>query len=199
MKSSIAHFALASCLLALLAVPALAQTAEEDEELFLEQAEVAQTQLSPDDAREAILQRLHDGQHVGILNSFLTAGLPQGGNFALINQEGVGNTASILQEGMANLAVMHQEGNRNTNVLEQIGTGNIFGSWFIGDDNHLTLRQQGNDNVYILEFEGSGRNFGHSVEQIGDGIQAIQIGAAERPFSIEQYGSGMEIRIEHNR
>lgn len=196
MTTLFAQYIIAFVLVALLAVPALAQTAEEDEELFLQQAERAQTEISPDEAREEILQRLQDGEHQYILSSFLLSGFQSGGNFALINQQGEDNLAGINQVGLSNLAVMHQEGNVNTTEVDQLGNRNIFGAWLTGDNNQLRVSQIGDDNVYVLDFVGT--DLDHTVTQQGDGIRAVQIGRSTRPFSIEQYGSGMDIRIEHN-
>jgi hypothetical protein len=173
----------------------MAQTAS-DEDLHIQQAEIAETQLTPEEATAIILDRLRDGEQQDILNSHLLSGFQQGGNFALVNQHGELNTVIVNQLGLANLAVIDQEGARNRTELDQIGNRNIFGAWLRGNDNLLSLLQEGDDNVYILDFEGDGLN--HSVDQVGSGIQAVQVGYGSQPFSIQQYGSGMEIRIEHN-
>ena len=166
-----------------------------NEDLHIEQAEAAVMQSAHDGATDALLDGLRRGER-DMLNAYLAPGFGVGGNFAVIKQEGEENVAGVTQTGASNMAVIHQEGSRNVTLLDQIGEGNVFGAWLIGSDNHLQLRQQGRDNVYQLDFVGD--NLNHSVQQVGNGIEAYQVGSARQPFGIEQYGSGMSIRIEHN-
>ena len=167
-----------------------------DENLHIQQVEVEATELSHEEAIETILQRLQDGEQRGLLSSYLLTGHKAGGSFAIINQDGESNAADVVQIGLSNLAVLHQQGNLNITLLEQLGDHNLFGAWLTGDGNYLDVRQEGNDNIYLLDFIGD--NLNHSVVQQGDGIHATQIGSGSQPFSIEQTGSGMNIRIEHN-
>ena len=142
-----------------------------------------------------IMERLRAGERT-IFDAHIMRSSGAGANFAAVGQEGDDNTASVTQIGLSNIAVMYQQGTRNSSALEQSGDGNIFGAWVIGTGNQLNVLQHGNDNVYMLDFVGD--NLNHSVQQIGNGIEAIQTGSARRPFSIEQRGSGMSIRIDHN-
>jgi hypothetical protein len=168
-----------------------------DEDLHLEQAEAATSAVTSDEATTLILNRLRSGEQQSVLNLHLLTGFSKGGNFALVHQAGEDNAALVNQIGLANLAVIDQEGERNRTELEQIGQRNIFGAWLRGDENFLSLLQQGDDNIYILDFVGD--KLDHAVEQIGSGIQAVQVGYGSQPFGIQQHGEGMDIRIEHNR
>ena len=183
-------------LMGLLGHPLAAQSIG-NEDLHIQQVETEVMDREP--AREAamntIMERLHAGERV-ILDAHTVRGAGVGGNFAVVSQEGDDNTASVTQIGLSNIAVMYQQGTQNSAALEQRGDGNIFGAWVIGTGNQLNVLQQGNDNVYMLDFVG--HNLDHSVQQIGNGIEAIQTGSARQPFSIEQRGSGMSIRIDHN-
>lgn len=188
------YFAIIYSCTALPASSAYSQNAAPEPDLHIQQVEVAATQRSPEEVAEDILYRL---QHGGIMPDRLDVlgAFSQGQSFAHINQHGQMNAASLSQSGLHNLAVMQQEGNSNTTVLEQIGNGNVLGVWLTGDNNFLDVLQQGNDNVYVLDFIGD--DLQHTVTQQGDGIQARQIGLGSRPFGIEQYGSGLNILIEH--
>jgi hypothetical protein len=167
-----------------------------NEDLHLEQAQIATTSPNTFDATSLIHRAMQDGDQRSLFAHPALAGLLQDGNLSLVRQDGELNMASILQMGRANLAVIAQDGSRNLTELEQIGERNIFGAWLTGNDNQLLLRQHGNDNVYMLDFVGNDLN--HSVDQIGSGIRAIQVGHGSKPFSVEQRGEGMDIRIEHN-
>lgn len=117
-------------------------------------------------------------------------------NELIVLQYGAQNRAVIEQAGTGNLAIMYQDGVRITQSLNQQGDNNLFGSWIIGNDNTLDLVQMGNRNVYLFQFEGSGYDPGHTIEQIGDDNEVIQMGTGT-PFSVEQYGSGMSMIITH--
>ncbi|HEX7071038.1 MAG TPA: hypothetical protein VF190_09540, partial [Rhodothermales bacterium] len=173
-----------------------AQTPAGDEELMLQQAEQAIMEITPEEATSLILGRLMESDRTA-LDRYLMLGAITGQNLVIIRQKGDANVAATTQIGQSNLAVLHQEGTGNVTLLQQIGDGNVFGSWLIGDYNSLSLLQEGNDNVYLLEYLGSNRDFGHVVQQVGSGIQAVQVGVRDRAFGIEQRGNGMELRIEH--
>ena len=190
------RIAAAVAALVLLANNANGQTANEVESIHLMQVEVDETQPPVEQATTFILDRLENGGQRNLLHSYLLSGFSAGGNITLVNQNGTDNEANVLQFGLSNLAVVSQQGSDNATLLEQIGNNNIFGAWLTGDGNLLSVHQEGHDNLYVLDFVGSDLN--HSVLQIGNGIEAYQVGAASRPFSIEQYGSRMNIRIEHN-
>lgn len=174
-----------------------AQDRSGDEELHLQQVALESTLMTHDEATSLILQRLGQGDQ-NALNAYLVADFQQGGNFAFVQQDGGANVADVAQIGLSNVAVMQQIGIGNLTLLEQLGNRNVFGAWLTGDNNRLSLRQQGDDNVYILDFVGDDQHLGHSVDQVGNNLQAVQIGAAAAPYSIQQRGNGMEIRVEHN-
>ena len=168
-----------------------------NEDLHIQQVETEVMEGSPaqEVAMNTIMERLRAGERA-ILDAHTIRGSGVGGNFAAVGQEGDDNTASVTQIGLSNIAVMYQQGTGNSAAIEQRGDGNIFGAWVIGAGNQLNVLQQGTDNVYMLDFVGD--NLDHAVQQIGNGIEAVQTGSARRPFSIEQRGSGMSIRIDHN-
>lgn len=177
-------------------LPSVAQTSSLEEDLHVQQVETQETQPMRQEVAAVLLDQVQDGEQRGLLSSYLLTGHKAGGSFAIINQDGESNAADVVQIGLSNLAVLHQQGNLNITLLEQLGDHNLFGAWLTGDGNYLDVRQEGNDNIYLLDFIGD--NLNHSVVQQGDGIHATQIGSGSQPFSIEQTGSGMNIRIEHN-
>ena len=133
------------------------------------------------------------GPLAGIVARALSSGT---GNTAAIFQEGANNSAQINQIGQSNVAVMVQRGSFNTSSLLQDGSYNVYGSLLDGTKNTLNVEQIGNNNGYLFGFQGS--NLNHSVQQIGNNIQATQIGVGYAPFGIEQRGSNMDITIRHN-
>lgn len=118
------------------------------------------------------------------------------GNAATIVQRGSHNSATLIQRGAGNVAVMTQTGSWNEVSAEQRGNDNLIGIRLVGHDNSLDVLQNGNDNAYLFSFAGD--DLDHSVEQRGHDLQLIQLGQGTLPFSVEQQGTGMTVRIEHN-
>ncbi len=183
------------------ALPAAAQDGSTSSEVFVQQAaeHVPQptSQRAAPVSRQEALDLLHDrlaGRGSNALEAYLGAG--RNGNFALVTQEGQDNVALMNQEGARNLAVMAQQGAGNITRLSQQGAGNIYGSWLEGSGNLLELTQDGNDNVYLFAVQGN--NHEHVVDQIGDNLQTIQLGATQQPASVQQIGSDMQVIIEHH-
>ena len=183
-------------LLCLAALPARAQDAPTGE-AFVRQVAPSTEPVS----REAALQLVGDRlapQEKSLLNSYLHAGAPGGGHFAVIRQDGAAGLALIEQEGASNLAVMIQQGTGNTMRLTQHGTGNIYGAWLDGNDNRLHVAQHGDANTYLIAFDGDGPGFEHRVVQFGTGNQVVQLGAGASPFGVEQRCDGMTLIIRHD-
>ena len=134
-----------------------------------------------------------DGSFVSFVNS-----IAHPSNTAVIEQVGDYNQVSVNQFGASNLAVIQQAGNRITSLVNQYGSGNVYGSRLSGDDHYLDVSQIGSDNLYLLEYSG-GNTLNHTVQQIGNNLQAIQVGPISKPFSIKEQGSGMKILIQHNK
>lgn len=118
------------------------------------------------------------------------------GSSAEIVQSGRHNIARIIQQGARNVLHASQVGARNELYAEQIGDGNQIAARLIGDDNSLQVQQHGDDNAYLFSFEGDGLD--HSLSQVGSGLRAVQLGTGDLPFSIEQKGTDMQIRIVHD-
>ncbi len=119
-----------------------------------------------------------------------------GTNLATIVQHGSGHRATIIQRGISNVAVSTQHGSGNELSATQLGNDNLIGIRLVGHDNSLNVRQNGNDNAYLLSFAGD--DLDHSVTQVGSGLRLVQLGTGSLPFSVEQQGTGMTVRIEHN-
>ncbi len=129
----------------------------------------------------------------------LVTGLPHPTNTAVIEQVGDNNLASVNQfDGTANLAVLKQAGNNITTLVTQMGIGNVYGSQLKGDNHYLDVSQIGANNLYLLEYSGD-KTLNHTVQQIGNNLQAIQVGSVSKPFSIKEQGVGMKILIKHNQ
>lgn len=172
--------------------PAHAQTAELDEDLFIEQAALSATHATSEHDAVLFIQGIMQD---GALNRLLLPVLVGDGNLALTIQQGSDNAAALAQQGATNLAVLLQRGDLNTTTLDQFGNRNLFAVWLEGTSNRLSVTQEGDDNTYVLGFVGD--NLDHTVYQSGNDIHAVQIGVGRRPFGIEQRGEGMNIQIEH--
>jgi hypothetical protein len=117
------------------------------------------------------------------------------GQFGLVGQEGERHLAALRQSGAGNLAVLYQLGAGQTATLEQLGAGNLLGLRLVGDDATVAVQQLGVGNHYLFDVAGSG--FAHTVLQVGNGLRAVQTGATDVPFDIEQRGAGMSLSIQH--
>lgn len=127
----------------------------------------------------------------------LVTGTPHPTNTAIIDQVGNNNLASVNQTlGTSNLAVLKQAGNYITTLVNQVGSGNVYGSDLAGNNHYLNVSQIGMDNLYLLEYNSS-VNLNHTVQQIGNNLEAIQVGTVSKPFSITEQGVGMKILIQH--
>lgn len=133
----------------------------------------------------------------GTFVSFVS-GIAHPSNTAVIEQVGNYNQVNVNQFGNANLAVIQQAGNRIMSLVNQFGSGNVYGSRLTGDNHYLDVSQIGSNNLYLLEYSGD-KTLNHTVQQIGNNLQAIQVGSISKPFSIKEQGSGMKILIQHNQ
>ncbi|HEX9951367.1 MAG TPA: hypothetical protein VGB53_06325 [Rubricoccaceae bacterium] len=190
---------LLSAVLLLLAAPALrAQTAPSTaDEVFVQQASASPAaSLVPSTRAEAVAEiysRLWQSDRAFLDLAFRRSD----GNAVLTDQTGSENDLNVDQSGARNLAVLVQEGMQNTASVQQSGDDNVFGAWVTGDLNQIDVTQRGAGNIYLLDFEGDRLN--HTVVQDGDGLQLIQTGEAEVPFSVEQRGSDASVTITHNQ
>ncbi len=128
-----------------------------------------------------------------------SAGPPAGGfrNFVALVQAGSGNFIATVQAGgTGNQIQASQTGDNNTLYADQLGSDNLLGVRLVGNDNTLHSSQHGSGNQYLFSFEGNSLN--HNLLQEGDNLRAVQIGVGTLPFSIEQLGHDMEIRIVHD-
>lgn len=128
-----------------------------------------------------------------------SAGPPAGSyrNFVALFQDGSGNFISTVQgQGTGNQIQASQSGANNALYAVQLGSDNVLGVRLIGNDNTLHTLQQGDANQYLFSFQGN--SLDHSLLQVGDHLRAVQIGVGSLPFSIEQMGHDMEIRIVHD-
>jgi hypothetical protein len=119
-----------------------------------------------------------------------------GGNTAVIVQKGSGNAATLEQHGNGNFGEIVQKGSANTTHAVQEGNHNVLRVELAGARNEFNLVQRGDDNQYVRALRGSGLK--ETVVQQGVGLSVVQVGAISVPFSVQQIGRGMEIRIEHN-
>jgi hypothetical protein len=117
------------------------------------------------------------------------------GQFGLVGQDGSGHTALLRQHGTGNLAVLYQLGAGQTASLEQVGAENVLALRLLGEGGTVDVQQLGDGNFYLFDVAGSG--FVHTVLQVGDGLRAVQTGATDTPFDIEQRGTGMSLSIQH--
>lgn len=154
-------------------------------------------ELDAQEALDALRTDLLDlnADERGFLSDF---SLETQGNLTLLRQEGAENDASVVQRGAGNVAVLVQTGTNLTAGVVQEGSGNVFGVDLEGDDLLLgEIVQQGDGNVYLLEYRGSALEIAPAV-QVGQQNQAIQVGAIEQPFGVQQYGNGLNMIIRHN-
>lgn len=133
-----------------------------------------------------------------VLSSSGTVPSSADGNSAHIVQSGSHNVATIVQEGNANVLHASQIGDGNTLNAEQFGDRNRIAARLVGNENSLQVEQYGDDNAYLFSFEGDGID--HSLIQYGSDLRAVQLGTGDLdlPYSIEQRGTDMQIRIGHD-
>ncbi len=117
-------------------------------------------------------------------------------NTAIVLQNGSNNIAQVNQSGSANVAVLQQAGNNINNSITQVGNKNVYGSVLIGNNHQLEVSQIGNNNLYLLEYNSS-KTLNHTVQQIGNNLKTVQIGKTAKPYSVKQFGTGMNIIIHH--
>lgn len=197
----------AGCVFAAIGVsPSKGQTSTKGEAYItqvgsMDQTEVGSTSMNSLDRRVSALWPQLSCVGLGLTSAqcLLTSSGPQarsGGNAATVVQRGSDNSAAILQRGGANVVQASQYGGDNVLEAIQVGSGHLLGVRLKGDENSVEVQQRGEGNRYLLSFEGDGLD--HSVRQAGTELRLIQIGQGGRPFDVEQRGSDMTIRIEHD-
>ena len=123
-------------------------------------------------------------------------------NVAAVSQTGTGNAVELTQRGAGNQFGLAVDGSGNVVELLQLGNDNVFLGDIVGSGNVLgadaagaVSAQVGDGNRYTLFLDGV-NDQAHTVRQLGDGNQALQVvGPGMQPASIEQSG-GATVVVE---